>query len=293
MADVSNENRDYKYSEDEGFEGYEYIPEEGDDGLNENDIASRALAVLGHFSGKRNSRNERHGFGRTILPNGDAYVGMYTNDQRQGYGEYIFKNGGKYNGCYKHNLRNGNGIMHYPDKSKYDGQWYDNDKDGVGTFTYNNGDKYQGSWKCDMKHGVGTYSFCKSKAVLKGVWSNGKRVSNFEFYFPTSDESGFTFHGVWDDNENVAGEGYFVFEDLMCMQRGIHVNNNNYYSLNSNNVWLSTDMHGNTDRRKLVVIMLLPLNRKKNERRRYSVASKLPEQWHLEMETTGDVPPSQ
>ncbi|VVC25413.1 MORN motif [Cinara cedri] len=245
MTDESK--RDYEYVDEYGeFEGHEFVPEEEEDDQFEIDITKRAVAELGAFDGERNSKNQRHGFGKAILPNGDTHEGTYRNDQRHGYGEYKFKNGGRYNGCYKNDLRNGQGVMQYPDKSKYEGHWVDNEKDGNGTFTFSNKDKFSGSWKNNVEHGDGTYSFFKSKVVLKGVWSNGKRVSNFQFYFPTSASSGFTFHGTWDDNENFAGEGYFVFEDSMCMQRGIHVNYNNYGTAGTSGkigpVWCSNNI---------------------------------------------------
>lgn len=82
----------------------------------------------------------------------------------------------------------------------------DNNKDGDGVFTYANHDKFTGSWKSDMKHGVGTYVFCKTGATLKGSWLNDKRVNNFEVFFPTGEESGFTFHGTWDDDETVSNK---------------------------------------------------------------------------------------
>lgn len=84
------------------------------------------------------------------------------------------------------------------------GYWIDNKKDGDGVFTYANHDKFSGSWNSDMKHGVGTYTFNKTGATMKGSWFNDKRMNNFQVFFPTSAESGFTFHGTWDDDESVS-----------------------------------------------------------------------------------------
>lgn len=78
------------------------------------------------YKGQRNSEDERHGFGKAILPNGDAYVGTYKNGKRHGRGQYRFVNGAIYQGCYREGLRNGKGVMVYNDKSKYEGdpQYY-------------------------------------------------------------------------------------------------------------------------------------------------------------------------
>lgn len=77
--------------------------------------------ILQAYKGQRNSNDERHGFGKAILPNGDAYVGTYKNGHRHGRGQYRFKNGAIYQGCYREGLRHGKGVMRYPDKSKYEG----------------------------------------------------------------------------------------------------------------------------------------------------------------------------
>jgi len=56
-----------------------------------------------------------------------------------------------------------------------------------------------------MKQGLGTYTFCKTGAVLKGMWKNNKKVNNFQLFFPTSSAGmGFMFYGTWDKNESVS-----------------------------------------------------------------------------------------
>ena len=70
---------------------------------------------------------QRHGYGKTLLPNGDIYEGSYKNGLRYGEGKYLFRRGdnsesieeilphAKYVGFYKRNMRNGNGSLWYPD----------------------------------------------------------------------------------------------------------------------------------------------------------------------------------
>ena len=41
------------------------------------------------YEGERNEREERHGFGKAILPNGDKYEGQYENGKRHGNGTYM------------------------------------------------------------------------------------------------------------------------------------------------------------------------------------------------------------
>ena len=44
----------------------------------------------GTYEGERNKNEERHGFGKALLPNGDVYEGEYQNGQRHGSGVYTF-----------------------------------------------------------------------------------------------------------------------------------------------------------------------------------------------------------
>ncbi|XP_025203123.1 radial spoke head 1 homolog [Melanaphis sacchari] len=239
---------DYSDVEEEHDFTHEYTPE--DEYGDESDFAHDALSVIGAYKGQRNSNNERHGFGKAILPNGDAYVGTYKNGHRHGRGQYRFKNGAIYQGCYREGLRNGKGIMRYSDKSKYEGHWINNKKDGTGVFKFKNKDKFSGSWKSDMKHGLGTYTFCKTGAILKGMWLNDKKVKNFQVFYPASNGTGFTFYGTWDDNEMVSGKGYYVFEHLACMQSGTYVENLFYENAKSaelqnkicKSMWLSNEI---------------------------------------------------
>lgn len=45
---------------------------------------------LGKYSGDRNEKEERHGQGQAVLPNGDEYEGQYQNGKRHGFGKYKF-----------------------------------------------------------------------------------------------------------------------------------------------------------------------------------------------------------
>lgn len=47
----------------------------------------------GTYEGDRNENEERHGFGKALLPNGDEYEGQYQNGKRHGSGMYTFVSG--------------------------------------------------------------------------------------------------------------------------------------------------------------------------------------------------------
>lgn len=59
--------------------------------------------------------------GKTLLPNGDMYVGEYCNGFRHGKGAYVFKNGARYNGEWRHGCKYGQGTFWYPDGTRYEG----------------------------------------------------------------------------------------------------------------------------------------------------------------------------
>lgn len=73
------------------------------------------------YEGERNENGERHGNGKTLLPNGDMYIGQYCNGLRYGKGIYVFKNGARYNGDWRDGQKYGQGIFWYPDGTRYEG----------------------------------------------------------------------------------------------------------------------------------------------------------------------------
>ncbi len=58
----------------------------------------RFSSYLKSYEGERNEKNERHGFGKATLPNGDTYEGQYQNGKRHGTGTYRFSNTARYIG---------------------------------------------------------------------------------------------------------------------------------------------------------------------------------------------------
>ncbi|CAF0865212.1 unnamed protein product [Rotaria sp. Silwood1] len=162
---------------------------------------------LGTYEGERNENNERHGFGKAKLPNGDTYEGQYQNGKRYGTGTYRFLNGARYIGDYMKNKRHGQGTFHYPDGSKYEGEWNDNVREGHGTYTYPNNDTYVGEWKNHQRHGKGTYTYAATKAQYIGTWNNGKRQGPGEMQF-----AHYKYVGRFHDNYP-KGKGKFVFKN--------------------------------------------------------------------------------
>ncbi|CAF3484071.1 unnamed protein product [Adineta steineri] len=162
---------------------------------------------LGTYEGDRNELNERHGFGKATLPNGDTFEGQYENGKRSGTGTYRFTNTARYIGEYQKNKRHGKGIFYYPDGSKYDGDWNENIREGQGTYTYPNNDTYEGEWKNHQRHGKGTYTYAATKAQYVGTWKEGKRQGPGQLHF-----NQYRYVGKFNDNYP-KGKGRFVFKN--------------------------------------------------------------------------------
>lgn len=73
------------------------------------------------YDGERNKIGERHGNGKSVLPNGDMYMGGYCKGLRHGKGLYVLKNGARYEGEWRHGLKHGQGTFWYPDGTRYEG----------------------------------------------------------------------------------------------------------------------------------------------------------------------------
>jgi len=141
--------------------------------------------TIGTYEGERNEKGERHGKGKTVLPNGDNYEGEYMLGKRHGLGTYKFKkNNCRYTGHYQAGRRHGPGTMIYPNGTKYIGEWARNKRDGVGKYIYTNGDTYEGEWRKNKKEGIGTYTFASGGIQYVGLWRNNKRYGYGEIVQP-------------------------------------------------------------------------------------------------------------
>uniref|UniRef100_A0A8D9BI17 Radial spoke head 1 homolog n=1 Tax=Cacopsylla melanoneura TaxID=428564 RepID=A0A8D9BI17_9HEMI len=175
---------------------------------------------LGLYEGGRNTHNQRHGTGRTLLPSGDYYEGCYNRNLRHGKGLYVFanRNGARYEGEYRFGLRSGQGVFYYPDGTKYEGEWKKNLRHGFGTYFYLNGDTYTGAWFKSKRQGIGTYTYTELGIKTTCAWANNEIAGGGKIEYPVG---GVTFHGSFDKHRPV-GRGLFAFPLLNCMQLGVY-----------------------------------------------------------------------
>ena len=139
-----------------------------------------------------------HGNGKEEFYDGSFFEGFYLNGKKK-YGIFEWKDGSKYQGDFENDLFNGKGLYIWNSNKKYDGNWKDGKMEGIGKLTYVNGSFYEGEfvngkkcgkgkyfwnkdkyydgyWKNEKQNGFGIYY--KSGKIIKGIWSEGKLISN-------------------------------------------------------------------------------------------------------------------
>ncbi|MCB0534876.1 MAG: caspase family protein [Lewinellaceae bacterium] len=90
--------------------------------------------------------NCRNGYGLYRFPNGDEYVGNWSNGRPHGNGKYKFSTRERYEGEFRYGKFEGTGTMYYPDGAYYTGSWKQNVKNGLGRLVFTNGTAQEGSW---------------------------------------------------------------------------------------------------------------------------------------------------
>ncbi|XP_011881448.1 PREDICTED: radial spoke head 1 homolog isoform X2 [Vollenhovia emeryi] len=183
---------------------------------NPNEGGELEIEPLGIYEGQRNESGERHGDGKSLLANGDTYVGQYRNGLRHGRGIYVLKNGARYNGDWRDGQKYGQGTFWYPDGTRYEGEWKRDAKHGFGAYYYANNDMYEGSWKENLRHGMGMYLYADTGAKFMGTWVEDRMEGPGQLV-----HTRYRFHGFWKRNLPY-GRGCFTFDNV-CMQHGHYV----------------------------------------------------------------------
>ena len=171
------------------------------------------LLAKQEYEGERNENEERHGYGKATLPNGDTYEGQYEHGKRHGTGTYRFKNGAKYVGEYVKGQKNGQGTFWYPDGSRYEGGWVEDRRNGHGVYHYPNNDTYDGDWYEHQRHGNGVYTYAATGTKYSGRWQHGKREGGGDLV-----HANHKFEGNFVE-DNPQGVGKYTF-DIGCEQHG-------------------------------------------------------------------------
>ena len=143
------------------------------------------------YEGFVNDKNEPHGYGKMMYPNGDMYEGNFENGIKQGTGTMIFHTACIYIGEWNNDNMEGSGYMKWPMGDYFYGEWKNGDPyygtkyflqpnapydapiegrycvytgtfdgggllSGWGTMRWPDGDVYVGQWENNVRSGWGT-----------------------------------------------------------------------------------------------------------------------------------------
>lgn len=131
-----------------------------------------------------------HGFGKTILENGDKYRGSFKQGQADGKGRMKYTNGDEYTGDWKNGVRQGSGTLKLQNGNELIGQWiHDVPRRTHQTLLFANGNRYVGQITRQAPHrpqGYGTLA--SGDGVYRGNFSLGQPHGQGVMHYFNGDE---------------------------------------------------------------------------------------------------------
>lgn len=124
---------------------------------------------------------KKHGLGefKWTLKNA-SYKGYFFQDMMQGQGVYSWEEGKLYKGHWLQGQMSGRGRFEWKDGRVYEGDYFEGKKHGQGVFIWPDLKTYSGGWKEGKQHGEGVFEDPSKRLVIRGVWENGKKISEQE-----------------------------------------------------------------------------------------------------------------
>ena len=116
------------------------------------------------------------GHGTRRFPNGNLYVGNYSDGRRNGNGRHIFANGDQYVGTFKDDAMHGAGRYYFKNNESFEGTFNRGRKEGRGKYQWSDGTIDIIGYVNDVRAGEGVrYSADRKKAwKLEGSKVKGK-----------------------------------------------------------------------------------------------------------------------
>jgi hypothetical protein len=179
------------------------------------------------YIGEWNAKNERHGKGQQMWPDGSKYEGYWkfdkangrgrlihdngevyecdwVDDRAHGFGVYLHTDGHRYEGSWANDKQHGEGKEEWPDGAVYEGEYFNGQKHGRGRFRWADGSNYEGEFSCNDIHGVGKYVWSDGRNYI-GAWKINTMNGKGEFTWP----DGRKYVGEYLNDKK---EGFGVFE---------------------------------------------------------------------------------
>lgn len=173
----------------------------------------------GVYIGQWNSKQQRHGYGQQIWPNGLMYEGQWRYGKRSGKGRFIGPKGEAYIGDFEEDSCNGYIEEFQPDGSQYSGTFKAGKRDGFGCYrggsmTKYSGSVYYGAWEKGCIQGKGV-RFFEDGSSYAGEWRGGREDGKGVF----SSAAGTLYHGSYKAGE-CSGSGVCVWTASGHIYRG-------------------------------------------------------------------------
>jgi hypothetical protein len=127
--------------------------------------------------GSYNAATWTNCFGETTRPSGIKFAAEFRGGKPM-QGTATFPNGDKYVGEFSDGTQHGKGTMTWANNLKYSGDWRNGEMHGNGTWTGLDGQKYVGEFKNNKWHGRGTEYRADGSIVRSGTWRDGGFVSS-------------------------------------------------------------------------------------------------------------------
>jgi len=146
------------------------------------------------------SEGKPNGKGILYCANGNKYIGHWEDNWQQGEGKFVFTEGHEYFGQFQRNQFHGKGVMRFANGDKYDGDWVANSPEGLGTYSFHTGDRYEGQFQQGRFNGQGSM-FYKNGTRFIGTWRDNQKHGKGSFY----DENGKATIGEWVNGKSRSG----------------------------------------------------------------------------------------
>lgn len=104
------------------------------------------------YTGFRNERGQKEGFGVMRCKDGSIYNGQWKQDKRDGHGTLFF-NGGVFEGQWLRGGAHGEGKVRFKNGDTFEGHYAENKKCGPGIYRWKDGSQEVGEYVDGSKHG--------------------------------------------------------------------------------------------------------------------------------------------
>ena len=153
------------------------------------------------------SKGLKHGVGRCVLPNGDAFKGTWKNGLRHGPGICRFANGVIFKGEWRDDIPHGLGILFTPGPNELIEARFEDWKvvNGQVRILFSNGEFYDGIFEEGTRHTRGTHYYLNGDHYV-GSWHRDQRVKQSKIYQANG-------HVLTATFTNDVADGYVTFED--------------------------------------------------------------------------------